>query len=180
MKTLQLLSLLVIFSNAHAETENFNMSLNGTFESDYCYLDVVTSINLDIDVSSIYESATEANYTGVGLRVIEVKCSNGVFDIEITKNSASIDSDPGDGFLYRHKAINTLGLSLNSPGIQENPGPISSSIPFALRGVDFGTYGGTARFSVFSQAFPKNGDWNSLPDSFNYTESILITIDKKS
>lgn len=148
MKTLKLVSLLLIFSNAHAETENFNMSLNGSFESDYCYLEHGASIDFDIDVSSIYESATEANYASVGMRVIEVKCSNGVFDIEITKNSPSIDSDPGDGFLYRHKAINTIGLSLDSPGIQENPGPISSSIPFALRGVDFGVYGGTAKFSV--------------------------------
>ena len=172
-----------VFLNAYiskAEIDTFDMSLTGRFDSDYCELSQNYSIRYDIDVATVFKQQKENDFYFVGTNSIFVSCSGGLYDIALSTTSPTKVKDAGDGFIYRHSAYSYVGERLEQPGIQTQPDALSSSAHLHLRDVEFHpTFGGIAKFQVGAYAFPKNGVWDELPDSFNHTETIVITIDKK-
>tara|TARA_B100002049_G_scaffold31895_1_gene20853 strand:+ start:4614 stop:5189 length:576 start_codon:yes stop_codon:yes gene_type:complete len=189
---LQIISLTILISSfSIAETEKFNMSLNGDFHKDYCSIAITESFNYDLDVTAIrYQEKIYQEYidyylkesTTLGATRFSLTCSQGTYNIAISNTLSDYIVELANGInLYNTVTIaaveNLVSFKNEQPHIQEN---ISSVDPFRISDAVFPSgNSGLFEFLVDARAYSENSTWDNLPDSFHISQPIIITIDKQ-
>lgn len=166
MKTFTYLTLLASF-NALAETDNFNMSLNGDFTKDYCTIDTRIFYNPDSVATNNTEMGGIATELTVQMVSGDLYCSDGTYNITFTSNLPSDFSIPLKNQSFELQLDSYYG---NIDGIFGQDTPITlNNFSFPFSRLDF---------DIWLKLKPTNGDWNDTDTRYNHTVSPIITIEK--
>tara|TARA_B100002049_G_scaffold229110_1_gene204298 strand:- start:41584 stop:42189 length:606 start_codon:yes stop_codon:yes gene_type:complete len=166
---------------AYAETENFNMSLSGDFQKDYCSITLPTpkcsSTTLEPatdrpgrDVAPIvsnYVYAVPGNE-----RTELITCSAGTYTISLHNDASGIVTTSNYQMIVIGEIAQPDFLPLANGYID------ASNVISASNIVSDGT-GLTAQLFLTPFTAPLDNDVNSLPSTFSHTFSNIITIEKQ-
>ena len=167
------------------------MSLTGDFQKDYCNLSINESVTQDLDISKIreqqqsYIDAGQANkvrdYT-LGHTIFTLSCSAGEYDIFINNTLPSLEYPVINSNLHYLNSAWRVGLN-NIESYSSTSGfssPITQSDPLDMVDVVIPeNKTGEMTFLIGAHLKSLDGTWNNLPDSFHFSNPIIVTIDKK-
>lgn len=168
MKFFNIAIILLSFSSS-AETDNFNMSLNGDFLKDYCTVDTSVFYNPDSVATNDTEMGTLATELTVQTVSGNLYCSEGTYNITITSNLPADFSIPHKNQSFELQLASYYG-NINSNTIFGQDAPIELN--------NFGFPFNTLDFDIWLKLKPTNGDWNDTVTKYTHTVSPIITIEK--
>lgn len=182
MKTALTLSLLIC-GIAHAETENFDMTLSGDFEKDYCTISFYSHENNDIDLTStpppmifagkVKQSNSERGPELVGKTIYLFTCADGQYNIIPSTTDPFPVQYPAQNISFEP----TLWILDQVGGFPlEDSINLSSSqsIPIFYDTV----FVSSAVFEILVWAEPMDSIWENVGDSFSHTFTHVFTIEK--
>ncbi len=181
MKTALTLSLLIC-GIAHAETENFDMTLSGDFEKDYCTISFFSHENNDIDLTStpppmifagkVKQANSERGPELVGRTIYTFTCANGQYNIIPSTTDPSPLQYPAQNIAFTP----TLWLLDQVGGI-----PLDDSIELSASQSTSIFYDTdslpSAAFEILVWAEPMDSVWENVGDSFSHTFTHVFTIE---
>tara|TARA_B100002049_G_scaffold31895_1_gene20850 strand:+ start:2657 stop:3232 length:576 start_codon:yes stop_codon:yes gene_type:complete len=190
MKLRTLFIAIFISSFSIAETEKFNMSLNGDFYKDYCSIEITESVNYNLSVpvirhkEKIYQEYIDSylqETTALGTTRFSLTCSQGAYDIAISNTLSDYTVELANGINYYNNitivATENLLTYKNEQTFHREV--ISSVAPFRISDATFPSdNSGLIEFMVTAGAYSENSTWDNLPDSFHISQPIIVTIDK--
>ena len=191
MKLQTLFIAIFISAFSTAETENFSMSLVGDFHKDYCNLSIGETVNNDLDISKIREkqqSFIDAGLTNkvhvytLGYTFFTLSCSAGKYDIFINNTLPSYEYPVMNSHLhYRQSAwrANFQNIQSYSSSSGVSSGITQNDSYYLVDALIPENKTGEMTFAIGAHLESLDGTWNNLPDSFHFSDPIIVTIDKK-
>ena len=183
------LAMIVLFSFLSiAETENFDMTLSGDFQKDYCSLNIEASTSRDLNLLEIMEQNEEYASNGwdnkvhsyyLSATIISISCSEGTYDITVQTDQP----DYKIPFSFNTYLIPSISIDPNiTVDFESKNGlilPISFSHKYIVENITYTSDpNDSAYFYLSNEVWSDDQQWLNLPDSYNLSYTAIFTIDK--
>ena len=180
MKLINKKSLTLLFALtpylAFAEQDSFDMSLSGSFDKQYCTINLITNTDSFTKSFPISEEKprittnpldNNTDYHFAGGHLYKVTCAS-TYPLRVAVNSPDAYPAVVDTAKYApHVKIHTDNIEQSSFLAASNSVEITTL-----------THSPTVNVAVNGLIAPVSGDFNELPDSFTYTFPFIITIEE--
>jgi len=191
MKISTTCALLLTSTYCLSETESFDMTLSGDFQKDYCNLTIDDTSSIDLDISKIREEqqryidaglANKVHHYTLGYTFFTLSCSAGTYDIFINNTLPSYEYPVMNSHInYRQSAwrANFQNIQSYSSSSGVSSGITQNESYYLIDALIPENKTGEMTFAIGAHLESPDATWNNLPDSFHFSDPIIVTIDKK-
>ena len=168
---LRLFILLLSFSSL-AETDNFDMSLNGDFIKDYCSITTDVSYNPNsIDINSTEDEESQLNGITVQMVSSVLSCSDGTYNITVASDLPSDFSIPDKNQSFELQLMSGYGNIFNHTTFGQDS-------PITFENHLFRKPMNEIDLDIWLNLKPTNGNWDDTDTKYTHSVSPIIVIEK--